>query len=80
MLSFQVMNKPYRPLGSKNFLLQKVGTKFYIEQDADPDPHFFRGRSPDPVFFKGRVRIRSKIFWISNTEEKYQHLFPSSLQ
>jgi hypothetical protein len=56
MLTFQFINKSYRPFLSKTFLLQKVGTKFYIEQD--PDLHFFWSQiwirffkrlDPDPV-------------------------------
>jgi hypothetical protein len=45
MLTFQFINKSYMPfLGKNNFLLQKFCTTFYIEQDPDPDQHFFRGR------------------------------------
>jgi hypothetical protein len=43
MLTFQFKNKSYRPFLRENFLLQKVCTKFYIEQDLDPDPHFSQG-------------------------------------
>jgi hypothetical protein len=44
MLTFQFINKSYRPFLSKNVLLQKVGIKFYKVRDLDPvtnrlDPH-----------------------------------------
>jgi hypothetical protein len=40
-VSFSVHKRSYRPFFIfKNFLLQKVGTKFYIEQDPNPDPFF----------------------------------------
>jgi hypothetical protein len=48
-LTFQYIKKSCRPFLSKNFLLQKVGTKLYTEQDPDPDPNFFQGSDPDPV-------------------------------
>jgi hypothetical protein len=67
MLTSQIINKYKRPFLSKTFLLQKVGTKFYLEQD--PDPHFFQGSNPDPVFFNCRIQIRFKIVWICNTVE-----------
>jgi hypothetical protein len=49
VLTFQLIIKSYRPIFSKIFLLLKVGTKFYIEQD------------PDPNFSRGRIRFFSKI-------------------
>jgi Glycosyl transferase family 2 len=36
--------------------------KVYLERDKDPDP----------VFFRGRIRIRSKIGRIRNTEDNLQ--------
>jgi hypothetical protein len=54
---------------SKNFLLQKVCTKYYKEQD--PDPHLFQGSFPDLIFFRGRIRI--KIVWIRNTGRYLSH-------
>jgi hypothetical protein len=45
--TFQFIKKSWRPFLSKNVLLQKIGAKFYIEQDQDP--HFFQGS--DTVFF-----------------------------
>jgi hypothetical protein len=52
MLSFQFINKSYRKFLNKNFLLQKAGTKIYLEQEQDPDPHFFQGVNPDLFFFQ----------------------------
>jgi hypothetical protein len=55
-------------------MLQKVRSKFYIEQEPDRDLHFFRSRIRIRLFFKGRVRSkspgqnRSKIAWIRNTD------------
>jgi hypothetical protein len=52
MPTFQFL-KSYRLFLSKKFLI----TKFYIEQDPDPKP----------VYFRGRIRIRMKMVWIRNT-------------
>jgi hypothetical protein len=39
----------FRPFLSQNFLIHRVGTKFYMEQDPNPDPNFFQ--EWDSVFF-----------------------------
>jgi hypothetical protein len=40
-VTFQLLNKSYGPIFSKNFGLQEVSTEFYIEHDADL--FFFQG-------------------------------------
>jgi hypothetical protein len=65
MLTFQSINKSYRPFLSNNFLKQKVRTKLYIVQVPDPDL-FFSGIGSG-FFFRGRIRILIKIVLIRNT-------------
>jgi hypothetical protein len=54
---------------SKNFLLQKIGTKFYIEQDPDPD-RVQNGLDPQHWFKDTKfctvqgTNIREKYFWL----------------
>jgi hypothetical protein len=61
-LSFWFMNILFKAYFGQKNLSEEVCQKIYIGKDPDPDP--------DPDVFKSRIRIRSKIVWIRNTDHR----------
>jgi hypothetical protein len=56
-----------------NFLVHEYIFREYFHQKNFPEetwPKIFVGQDPDSNVYKSRIRIRSKIIWIRNTDWK----------